>query len=67
MRLKCEDIKLASSDTNSAIAYAQELFEATFANMDRTANIAPSTKRRGSRRSIPGFQSQEDQKWVFER
>jgi hypothetical protein len=60
MRLKCEDIKLSSSDTNSAIAYAQELFEATFENMDReeaTRTIAPSTKRRGSRRSIPAFQS----------
>jgi len=39
---------------------AQELFEATFENMDReeaTRTIAPSTKRRGSRRSIPAFQS----------
>ncbi|MGO6852474.1 hypothetical protein ACCS68_18965 [Rhizobium beringeri] len=28
MRLKCKDIKLSSSDTDSAIAYAQELFAA---------------------------------------
>lgn len=60
MRLKCKDIKLSSSDSDSAIAYAQELFEATFQNMDRDSaakSIAPSNKRRASRRSIPAFQS----------
>lgn len=60
MQLKCKDIKLSSSDSDSAIAYAQELFEATFENMDRDAaakTIAPSAKRRASRRSIPAFQS----------
>lgn len=60
MRSKCEDIKLSSSDANSAIAYAQELFEATFDNMNReeaAKTIAPPAKRRGSRRSIPAFQS----------
>ncbi|KRB59523.1 hypothetical protein ASE04_25710 [Rhizobium sp. Root708] len=59
MRLKCEDIKLSSLDADSAIAYAQELFEATFENMGReaTKKAAPSSKRRGSRRSIPAFQS----------
>lgn len=60
MRAKCEEIKLSAEDADSAIAYAQELFEATFENMDRDAAALaapPATKRRGTRRSPPAFQS----------
>lgn len=60
MRLKCKEIKLSPSDADSAIAYAQELIEATFENMDReraAKTVAPATRRRASRRSMPAFQS----------
>ncbi len=56
MRTKCEEIKLSPADADSAIAYAQELFAATLENTDRKAHGKPrplSTKRRGTRRSIP--------------
>ncbi|MDP9813144.1 hypothetical protein J2W42_006015 [Rhizobium tibeticum] len=60
MRLKCEEIKLSPADADSAIAYAQELFDATFENMDRDAGqvIAPRLTKRGrTRRSVPVFHS----------
>ena len=60
MRSKCEEIKLSPADVDSAIAYAQELFDATLENMDDS--VAPTTgplltKRGGTRRSIPMFHS----------
>jgi hypothetical protein len=39
MRSKCEDIKLSPADADSAIAYAQELFEATLENMNRDVGV----------------------------
>ena len=37
MRSKCNDIHLSASDADSAIAYAQELVDATFESADFTA------------------------------
>jgi hypothetical protein len=60
MRTKCEEIKLSSADADAAIAYAQDLFEATLKNTDREVAqtiASPVTKRAGTRRSIPVFHS----------
>jgi hypothetical protein len=60
MRAKCDEIKLSPADADSAIAYAQELFEATLENVDdKVAQTTgpPLTKRGGTRRSIPTFHS----------
>ncbi|KQV79257.1 hypothetical protein [Rhizobium sp. Root1220] len=42
MRSKCEEIKLSPADADSAIAYAQELFDATLNNMEN--NVAQATR-----------------------
>jgi hypothetical protein len=63
MRSKCEDMKLSPSDADSAIAYAQELFEATLENMNRdTGAIAvPRLAKHGiPRRSMPVYHSDGD-------
>jgi hypothetical protein len=63
MRSKCEDIKLSPSDANSAIAYAQELFEATLENINRNPGeiVVPRlAKHRIPRRSIPVDHSDGD-------
>jgi hypothetical protein len=60
MRLKCDEIKLSPDDSASAIAYAQELFNAAFKNIEDDSGpiTAPaSTKRSGTRRSTPVFSS----------
>jgi hypothetical protein len=60
MRSKCEEIKLSPLDADSAIAYANELFDAALESMDRgsaSITVPTSGKRGGTRRSIPMFNS----------
>jgi hypothetical protein len=60
MRSKCEEIKLCHSDADSAISYAQELFDAAFEEIAREGDLVivpAAAKRSGTRRSTPEFSS----------